>query len=108
MRFAISGDAEESCEEFCDCEAPDRFEIAESIEDVRGAARPMSTLCCGAVAAIGRRVPVGELGEVGEVLDDFAAKTESETLREEPYTSCKGRPYLPVGVSYRQPKPVMK
>ena len=88
----ISGDpaADESCEDLCECEVPDNDDIAESIEDVRGAFRAMSTRCCGAVAAIGGRVLVGEPPEGLEV------RTGSETLRGVAFVSFRGRPYLEV------------
>jgi hypothetical protein len=63
-------------------------EIAESIEDVRGGGRPISTRCAGAVAAM-----VGDL-VVGEVEEPPMFRTGSETLRGVAFVSCKGRPYL--------------
>lgn len=88
MRLAMSGEPpEESCEFLWECPA-DNDEIAESIEDVRGGARVISTLCAGATAAIGGRVPVGEPP------DGFDFTTGSETLREAAFESWRGRGYL--------------
>jgi len=85
MRLAISRlPLNESWEDFCELLIPEMFDIAESIEDVRGACPAMSTRCWGAVAAIGLRVVVGEPPGAVEV------RTESETLREVPLEG----PYL--------------
>jgi hypothetical protein len=82
IRFAISGEApEESWEDLYECVPADIVEIAESMEDVLGGARPISTLCCGAVAAIGRLVLVGEPP------DGFEFRTGSDTLRGVPFVS---------------------
>jgi hypothetical protein len=72
----------------CECVLPDNDEIAESIDDVRGGARAISTLCAGATAAIGGRVPSGEPP------DGFDVRTGSETLREAAFDSWGGRVYL--------------
>jgi hypothetical protein len=60
---------------------PESEDIAESMEEVRGGARAISTRCWGAVAAIGGRVLVGEPPEGLEV------RTGSETLREAAFVS---------------------
>lgn len=52
---------------------------AESIDDVRGAARPISTRCDGAEAAINGGVLVGESPK------GLAVRIGSETLREVPF-----------------------
>jgi hypothetical protein len=85
----MSGEPPEgmSCEFLCEC-PPDNDEIAESIEDVRGGARAISALCAGATAAIDGRVPGGEPP------DGFEFTTGSETLREAPFESWRGRGYL--------------
>jgi len=89
MRLAMSGEPPEgtSCEFLCEC-PPDIDEIAESIEDVRGGARVISTLCAGATAAIGGRVPVSEPP------GGFDFTIGSETLREAAFESWIGRGYL--------------
>lgn len=63
-------------------------EIAESIEDVRGGGRPISTRCEGAVAAMG-----GDL-VIGDEEEPPMFRTGSETLRGVAFVSCNGRPYL--------------
>ena len=86
--MAISREAlEGSCEDFCEFPR-DNEDIAESIDDCRGAARPISTRCGGAVAAMGSRESVGEPLEGSEV------RTGSETLREVPFVLYWGLSYL--------------
>jgi hypothetical protein len=87
----MSGELPEfiSCEFLCEC-PPDNEDIAESIDDVRGGARAISTLCAGATAAIDGRVPGGEPP------DGFEFTTGSETLREVAFESWEGREYLNV------------
>lgn len=88
IKFAISGaPTNESCDDLWEWAPPDIFDIAESIEDVRGGARPISTRCCGAVAAIGRVL-------VGEPSVGFEFRIGSDTLRELPFVSYSGRSYL--------------
>ena len=65
----------------CEWVLPEIVEIAESIEDVLGGARPISTRCFGAVPAIGGRVLAGEPPE------GFEFRTGSDTLRELPFAS---------------------
>ena len=86
----MSGDPPEciSCEFLYECVLPDSDEMAESIDDVRGGARAISTLCAGATAAIGGRVPSGEPP------DGFDVMTGSETLRDAAFESWSGREYL--------------
>lgn len=89
-RFAISGDpsAFKSCEPFFECPLPDRDEIAESMEDVLGGARPISARCAGVAAAMVGRVPV-EKPPGG-----LEFRTGSDTLRVASFVSLTGRAYL--------------
>lgn len=77
-----------SCDRDCACPLPDIVDIAESIEDVLGGARPISARCLGAVAAIGGRELVGDPPGGREV------KTESETLREAAFVDLEECSYL--------------
>lgn len=64
----MSGAPGISCEDLCECVPPESDDIAESIDEVRGAALAISTRCLGAVAAMGGgRVLVGEPPEGLEV-----------------------------------------
>ncbi len=85
MRFPISGVPWISCDDLWEWVPPERDDIAESIDDVRGAARAISIRCLGAVAAIGGRVLVGEPP------GGFEVRTGSETLLEEAFVSFIGR-----------------
>ena len=63
IRFDISGvlGLKESCEEFCECEVNDDiFDIAESIDDVRG-----KDLLSGRIVALLILVEVDETGDCG-------------------------------------------
>jgi hypothetical protein len=85
---AMSGGPLDDCmswEDFCECVLLESEDIAESIEDVRGGARPISTRCGGAVATMGGRVVCGEPPE------DFEIRRESETLRRVAFESIEGR-----------------
>lgn len=68
--------------------ALDIDEIAESIDDVRGAFRPISTRCCGALAGM------DGLGLVGELSESFGFRGGSDALRRAPFVSRVGRGYL--------------
>jgi hypothetical protein len=100
IRFAISRDPlDESCDDLCEWAPPDILDIAESIDDVLGGALPISTRCCGAVAAIGGRILVGEPPE------GFEFRIGSDTLREVPFVSLGVRPYLFIFISFGQAVP---
>lgn len=91
IRFAMSGVAPacKSCEPFFECVPPDREEIAESIDDVRGGPRAISTRCAEAIGRVLEEEPPG----------GFEIRTGSETLLEGPFVSCIGRGYLPSSIS---------
>lgn len=78
-----------SCEPLFECPCPDIEEMAESIEDVLGGARPISARCAGVVAAIAGRVPVEE-----KPPGALEIRTGSDTLRVASFVSLTGRAYL--------------
>jgi hypothetical protein len=86
MRLAMSGDADpgacESCEDLCEWVPADMDEMAESIDEVRGGPRAISIRCGGAVAAMGGRVPVGDVSPPA-----WEVRMGSETLRKEPFVA---------------------
>lgn len=68
---------------------PDKDDIAESIDEVRGGARPISTRCGGAVGAI-----VGLVLLEDDAPGGFEVTTGSDTFRGATFDSLGGREYL--------------
>jgi len=94
IRFAMSGDPEpwarKSCEDFWEWPPADMEEMAESIDDVRGGLRAISTRCEGALAAMGGVVLVGDESAPG-----LEFRIGSEKLRKEAFDWLAGFPVLP-------------